>query len=86
MRDQGGFQHCSVPFVLKDWQTKASLVAPYKVKSEILKPLHDSRVSGHLGRDKTLDSVKRRFFWPGMTTDVSVKSVMSVHMLKLVLD
>ncbi|CAC5392160.1 unnamed protein product [Mytilus coruscus] len=58
-------------YICENSETKALLVAPYEVKSEILKQLHDSRVAGHLGRDKTLDSVKRRFFWPGMTTDVS---------------
>jgi len=47
------------------------LVAPFEVRSKILEHLHDSRIGGHLGRDKTLASVKRRFFWPGMTSDVS---------------
>lgn len=47
------------------------LVAPFEVRSKNLEHLHDSRIGGHLGRYKTLASVKRRFFWPGMTSDVN---------------
>ena len=33
--------------------------------------LHDARTSGHLGRDKTLASVRRHVYWPGMADDVA---------------
>ena len=33
-----------------------------------LKGLHDD--TGHLGKDKTLDLLGQRFYWPGMTRDV----------------
>lgn len=32
--------------------------------------LHNKRVVGHLGRDKTLGSIRKRFYWPGMSSDV----------------
>ena len=33
---------------------------------ELLQEAHDSPVGGHLGADKTLDRLKRSFYWPGM--------------------
>lgn len=39
-------------FICGNSETKALLVVPCEVKSEILKQLHSSRVAGHLGRDK----------------------------------
>ena len=47
------------------------LVAPRNIRKEIMQHLHDNRTSGHLGREKTLAAVKRRFYWPGMSDDVS---------------
>lgn len=47
------------------------LVAPKEVRSKILKELHNSKVSGHLGRERTLKAVKSRFYWPGITSDVA---------------
>ena len=36
-----------------------------------MRDLHDSPLSGHFGRDKTLSLVRRLVFWPGMTQTVS---------------
>ena len=36
------------------------------LKTEILHECHDTPLSGHLGKDKTMEQVKRRFYWPGM--------------------
>ena len=47
------------------------LVLPKVCRDEILHSLHDNM--GHMGRDRTLDLVKARFFWPGMSTDVDKK-------------
>jgi hypothetical protein len=37
-----------------------------KIKLDILNLFHDSPVSGHPGRAKTLELVSRQFFWPGI--------------------
>ena len=47
-------------------------IAPKGMRKEILEQCHDTKTSGHLGVDKTIARVRQRFFWPGMTTDVSV--------------
>lgn len=50
------------------------LVAPKGVtcRSKILKELHNSKISGHLGRERTLKAVKSRLYWPGITSDVAL--------------
>ena len=46
------------------------LVAPKEIRSLIFHQLHENRTAGHLGRERTLRSIKRRVFWPGMSSDV----------------
>lgn len=46
------------------------IVAPACIREEILHHLHNSRTSGHLGRDRTIDLVQKRFYWPGLVEDV----------------
>ena len=52
-------------------EEKHQLVLPKEFRSLALKGLHDD--IGHMGRDKTLNLVRERFFWPGMTSDVELK-------------
>jgi transposase InsO family protein len=49
------------------WQ----LVLPRDYRAQALRGLHDD--IGHLGRDKTLDLVRQRFYWPRMASDVEEK-------------
>lgn len=46
-------------------------VVPKILRIEILNQLHDTKSAGHLGREKTLGKVRTRYYWPGMTSDVS---------------
>lgn len=46
------------------------IVAPENIRREILLQLHDSKTSGHLGRDRTTELVRKRFYWPGLSEDV----------------
>lgn len=52
------------------------LVAPKSLRREIMCILHNNRTSGHLGREKTMQSIKSRFYWPGMSDDKSLVSIM----------
>jgi hypothetical protein len=36
------------------------------LQTRILQECHDAPTGGHLGKDKTVEQVKRRFYWPGM--------------------
>ena len=40
------------------------------LRTKILHECHDSPTAGHLGTDKTIDLVKRKFYWRGMYRDI----------------
>ena len=40
------------------------------LRTRILQECHDSPLSGHLGKDKTIEQIKRRFYWPKMDDDI----------------
>ncbi|UYV84067.1 hypothetical protein LAZ67_X001053 [Cordylochernes scorpioides] len=46
------------------------LVVPRRLRSDILRELHDAPMAGHLGFAKTYDRVIRRYFWPGLYRSV----------------
>ena len=47
------------------------LVAPATLRAEILEALHGLRISGHMGIARTIERVKYRFYWPGLSADVA---------------
>ena len=47
------------------------LLAPREIRDTIFTHLHEQRYAGHLGRDRTLTAIKKRFYWPGMSEDVA---------------
>ena len=47
------------------------ILLPQTYRETILKMLHDDETAGHLGTTRTLEKAVTRFFWPGMTKDVS---------------
>ena len=48
------------------------LVVPAELRPRVLYNCHDSKGSGHLGQDKTLDKLKQRFYWYGMSRDSDI--------------
>lgn len=48
---------------------KVQLVLPSQYISSVLTSLHDD--VGHPGRDRTLTTLRDRFYWPGMVADVT---------------
>ena len=64
------------PSILKVIQMKTSrtpdpaIVVPKALETEILKGTHDSPFTGHLGVTRTLDRIRKRFFWPNMRKTV----------------
>ena len=40
------------------------------LRTRLIRECHDSATAGHLGRDKTIEQMQRRFHWHGMTTRV----------------
>lgn len=54
--------------IMIDQEDRDQLVVPVRWRDRILKGLHDDM--GHLGRDKTLETIRHRFYWPSLTKDV----------------
>ena len=48
------------------------LAVPYSLRQKIFYYCHDSKDSGHLGQSKTLDRLKEKFYWYGMTGDSDI--------------
>lgn len=42
------------------------------LQTRILQECHDAPTGGHLGKDKTIEQVKRRFYWPGMDRSIQL--------------
>ena len=53
------------------WQSWL-LVVPSQLKEEMLVHFHDAPTGGHLGVNKTLERLRQRCFWYGMSRDVQV--------------
>ena len=41
-----------------------------ELRQRVLYEAHDARTSGHLGRDKTMERLRRQYYWPGVGADV----------------
>ena len=50
------------------------LVVPSDLQSKVLYYCHNSKDSGHLGQQKTLDKLKERFYWYRMSRDSDLTS------------
>ena len=46
------------------------VVAPKQIRKRILESLHDSPTGAHLGRSKTINQVRYRFYWSGYKQDI----------------
>jgi hypothetical protein len=59
--------------VVPPWQGRpvTQLVLPRTLRTEVLHQLHDLRVAGHLGIQRTVARVQQRFYWPGCALDVA---------------
>ena len=53
-----------------DCADNLQLIVPDTMKADLLKYMHDIPSAGHLGVDKTLEKVKKAFYWPRMKSDV----------------
>ena len=68
LRDQLIFKDCILYYVWADRNNRSPcLVVPAELQLKVLFYCHDSRDSRHLGQDKTLEKLKERFYWYGMS-------------------
>ncbi len=57
---------------LVDRPLRRQILVPPSLREEVMAECHEVRTAGHLGRNKTMASVRRRFLWPGMSRDVEL--------------
>lgn len=57
-------------FTKDDGNEILQLVAPKQIREIIFHQLHHNKIAGHFGRDRTLNTIRNRFYWPGMTEDI----------------
>ena len=50
---------------------RGRLYVPKQMILTILESEHDSKVAGHFGQEKTIQLVRRNFWWPGMDTYIT---------------
>ena len=67
---QGVLYRSSQDSVSKQWVSQ--LVVPESMRSEIFKQLHGSILGGHLGRTRTIEAVRRKFYWPRYHADLKL--------------
>jgi hypothetical protein len=58
----------SLFFEASDGQVQ--LVIPHEYRQAIIESLHSSVLAGHLGIDKTIQRVKKFYYWPAMTKEI----------------
>ena len=58
----------SSPLGKKAWQ---QVIIPKSLRRMFLQLVHDAPVSGHLGRDRTLERARQTEYWPSVVNDVS---------------
>lgn len=44
--------------------------ASAELRTQLIRECHDAPTSGHFGKDKTSEQLKRRFYWKGMDADI----------------
>ena len=54
----------------EDGTSSLQFIAPKTLRLQIMQQIHNCRTAGHLARDKTLNRIRARFYWPGMSSDV----------------
>jgi hypothetical protein len=45
---------------------KMKLWVPKDLRATVLESEHDSKIAGHFGQDKTIELIRRNFWWPKM--------------------
>ncbi|XP_070409443.1 uncharacterized protein [Nothobranchius furzeri] len=56
---------------LEEGHTQHQLVLPEELRDVVLRSLHDDM--GHTGKERTVDLVRARFYWPRMASDIEKK-------------
>ncbi|KAI4825518.1 hypothetical protein KUCAC02_021198 [Chaenocephalus aceratus] len=57
-------------YYMKGKATKTKVVRGAEEENAIFRDFHDSATGAHTGQHRTRDAMSKRFFWPGMSSDI----------------
>ncbi|KAI4799089.1 hypothetical protein KUCAC02_019256, partial [Chaenocephalus aceratus] len=57
-------------YYMKGKATKTKVVRGAEEANAIFRDFHDSATGAHTGQHRTRDAMSKRFFWPGMSSDI----------------
>lgn len=64
------YKHCQIGTKNHGFTASWRIIIPKSHRQEVLKQCHDDPLSAHGGYFKTIDRVRREYFWPKMDEDV----------------
>ena len=56
---------------LRHGSERLQTVLPVALRNDVLYELHNLKMTGHLGIQRTIQRVQQRFYWPGLALDVA---------------
>jgi len=65
-QDYPGLQHYGIEDELVTYERRIYIPDSNALKLKVAHQCHDVKVAGHFGQDKTLDLMKRNYYWPNM--------------------
>jgi len=61
-----GLQHYGMEVEMVTYECRIYIPDSNGLKLKVTHQCHDAKVTGHLRRDKTVDLMKRNYYWPNM--------------------
>ena len=52
-------------------ETLYQMIVPEDMRLIVFDNLHSAKTAGHFGRDRTVESLKYRYYWPGIKADIA---------------
>jgi hypothetical protein len=65
-----GFQDYMMEAGLLFYQGRIVVPDNDQLKRDLIAAFHDSPIAGHLGQQRTLELISRRYYWPGMRVKI----------------
>jgi len=65
-QDYAGLQHYGIDDEMVTYERRIYIPDSNALKLKVAHQCHDAKVAGHFGRYKTLDLMKRNYYWPNM--------------------
>jgi len=65
-QDYPGLQHYGIENEMVTYKRRIYIPGSNALKLMVAHQCHDAKVAGNFGRDKTLDLMKRNYYWPNM--------------------